>query len=71
METRSLGFIGGGRVTRILLQLFENRSSQFSKITVADTYPDVSANLKKSFQEILMDKVIRIRFNCSYSKDIK
>jgi len=55
METKSLGFIGGGRVTRILLQAFKNKNAHFSKIVVTDTNPDVSGNLKKSFPEIQVD----------------
>jgi pyrroline-5-carboxylate reductase len=49
---QSIGFIGGGRVTRILLQAFKNKNAQFSQIVVTDTNPDVSANLKKSFPDI-------------------
>jgi pyrroline-5-carboxylate reductase len=52
---QSIGFIGGGRVTRILLQAFKNKNAQFSKIVVTDTNPDVSGNLKKSFPEIQVD----------------
>jgi Pyrroline-5-carboxylate reductase len=52
---QSLGFIGGGRVTRILLQAFKNINTQFSKIVVFDTNSDVSGNLKKSFPEIQVD----------------
>jgi pyrroline-5-carboxylate reductase len=52
---QSIGFIGGGRVTRILLQAFKNKNAQFSKIVVTDTNPDVSANLKKSFPDIQVD----------------
>ena len=37
----SIGFIGGGRVTRILLQGFKNKKSSFGKVVVADTNPDV------------------------------
>src|SRR5664280_1086030 len=51
----SIGFIGGGRVTRILLQAFKNKNAQFSKIVVTDTNPDVSGNLKKSFADIQVD----------------
>jgi pyrroline-5-carboxylate reductase len=46
---KSIGFIGGGRVTRILLQGFKNKSVKFSKVVVADTNPDVLTNLKKHF----------------------
>ena len=31
---QSIGFIGGGRVTRILLHAFKNKNAQFSKIRV-------------------------------------
>ncbi len=53
---KSIGFIGGGRVTRILLQAFKNRNVQFNNIAVTDTNEDVLANLKKSFPEIQVDK---------------
>jgi pyrroline-5-carboxylate reductase len=52
---QSIGFIGGGRVTRILLQAFKNKNANFSKIVVTDTNPDVSGNLKKSFPDIQID----------------
>jgi pyrroline-5-carboxylate reductase len=52
---QSIGFIGGGRVTRILLQAFKNKNAKFSKIVVTDTNPDVSGNLKKSFPYIQVD----------------
>jgi len=52
---QSIGFIGGGRVTRILLQAFKNKNVQFSKIVVTDTNQDVSGNLKKSFPDIQVD----------------
>jgi pyrroline-5-carboxylate reductase len=55
MRTKSLGFIGGGRITKILLQAFKNKNAHFSKIVVADTNPDVSGNLKKSFPDIQVD----------------
>ncbi|MCJ7449290.1 MAG: NAD(P)-binding domain-containing protein [Bacteroidales bacterium] len=53
MKTRSLGFIGGGRVTRILLQGFKNKNVGFEKVVVADTNPEVLANLKKQFPEVM------------------
>ena len=52
MKTQSLGFIGGGRVTKILLQAFMNKNALFSKIVVTDTNADVLNNLKKSYPEI-------------------
>ena len=52
MKTKTLGFIGGGRVTRILLQAFKNKDVKFSKIIVTDTNKEVADNLKKAFPEI-------------------
>ena len=52
---QSIGFIGGGRVTRILLQAFKNKNAQFSKIVVTDTNPLVTGNLKKSFPDIQVE----------------
>ncbi|MFO7620073.1 MAG: NAD(P)-binding domain-containing protein [Bacteroidales bacterium] len=49
---QSIGFIGGGRVTRILLQGFKNKNVHFGKVVVTDTNPEVLANLKKHFPEI-------------------
>ena len=49
---QSIGFIGGGRVTKILLQGFKNKNVKFEKIVVTDTNPEVLANLKKQFPEV-------------------
>lgn len=48
----SIGFIGGGRVTKILLQGFINKNVTFKKVVVTDTNPEVLANLKKQFPEV-------------------
>jgi pyrroline-5-carboxylate reductase len=48
----TIGFIGGGRVTKILLQGFKNKDVKFEKVIVADSNPEVLANLKKQFPEI-------------------
>ncbi len=49
---KSIGFIGGGRVTKILLQGFNNKNVKFGKIVVTDTNPEVLTNLKKLFPEV-------------------
>jgi len=49
----SVGFIGGGRVTKILLQGFKNKNVKFEKVVVTDTNPEVLANLKKQFPDIV------------------
>jgi len=49
----SIGFIGGGRVTKILLQGFKNKDVKFEKVIVTDTNQEVLANLKKQFPEVV------------------
>ena len=49
---KSIGFIGGGRVTKILLQGFKNKNVLSGKVIVTDTNPEVLANLKKQFPEV-------------------
>ena len=49
---QSVGFIGGGRVTKILLQGFKNKNVKFEKVVITETNPEVVANLKKQFPEI-------------------
>jgi pyrroline-5-carboxylate reductase len=53
----SIGFVGGGRVTKILLQGFKNKNVKFGKIVVTDTNPEVLANLKKQFPEVEASEV--------------
>lgn len=43
---KSIGFIGGGRITRILLQAFSNKNVTFAKVVVTDTNKEVTAKLK-------------------------
>ena len=52
METISIGFIGGGRITKIMLHAFNKRHLQFDSITVCDTDKEVLENLKNDFPEI-------------------
>ena len=52
MKAKSLGFIGGGRITRIFLQAFANKKTDFSSIVVSDTNMDVLNDLKTRFPKI-------------------
>jgi len=52
MQTSSLGFIGGGRVTKIFLQAFANKKATFEKIIVFDINADVLSSLKSTFPKI-------------------
>jgi pyrroline-5-carboxylate reductase len=52
MNSKTLGFIGGGRVTRIILQSFVNKQLDFSSIVVCDTNPETLKDLKQQFPKI-------------------
>lgn len=52
MKTKSLGFIGGGRITKIFLQAFTNKKAKFQSIVVFDTNPEVLSTLKQQFPQI-------------------
>lgn len=52
MKTQSLGFIGGGRITKIFLQAFANRKTEFKSIVVFDTNAEVINTLKQQFPQI-------------------
>ena len=49
---KTIGFIGGGRITRILLRAFENAKISFAKVIVFDTNGEVLTNLKSIFPSI-------------------
>jgi len=51
----SIGFIGGGRITRILLQAFCNKNVNFSSVVVTDTNDEVTAKLKSTFPFIKVE----------------
>jgi pyrroline-5-carboxylate reductase len=52
MKAKTLGFIGGGRITRIFLQAFRNKDVSFDTVVVHDHNPENGANLKKQFPYI-------------------
>jgi pyrroline-5-carboxylate reductase len=45
----SVGFIGGGRITKILLQAFSNKNVKFNNVVVTDPNNDVTSKLKIKF----------------------
>ncbi len=49
---KSIGFIGGGRITKILLHAFQSKNAQFSQVIVYDIKREVTENLKKIFPNI-------------------
>lgn len=49
MKTKSLGFIGGGRITKVILQAFVNKKAIFSSISVFEPNADTLRSLKQKF----------------------
>ena len=54
MKTKSLGFIGGGRITKIFLQALTNKKADFQSVVVFDTNADVLVALKQQFSNIVI-----------------
>jgi pyrroline-5-carboxylate reductase len=54
MKTKSLGFIGGGRITKIILQAIANNKTEYKAIVVYDTNSEVLTALKHQFPVILL-----------------
>jgi pyrroline-5-carboxylate reductase len=52
MKPTTIGFIGGGRITRIFLQGFKNKAVEFNSIKVYDHNPDTVEALKTEFPEV-------------------
>lgn len=53
MKTTSVGFIGGGRITRIFLQAFKGKESWFDKVYIHDSNAEVCRVLTQSFPGIV------------------
>src|SRR5690606_23991270 len=49
MKPTTIGFIGGGRITKILLKAFQNKSVEFESIKVYDHNPEKFDSLKADF----------------------
>ncbi|HNY70006.1 MAG TPA: NAD(P)-binding domain-containing protein [Syntrophorhabdus sp.] len=52
MQYQSFGFIGGGRITRIILTALKKTGKLSKTVFVSDANPDVLANLKKDFPAV-------------------
>ena len=59
MKTNSLGFIGGGRITRIFLQAFANKNVGFQSVVVFDTNAEVLYALKQQFPQIQIAETVQ------------
>jgi pyrroline-5-carboxylate reductase len=52
MKTPSIGFIGSGRITRILLQAFANKKINLIQATVCDVNPEATAGIIKRYPDV-------------------
>jgi len=52
MKTTSIGFIGGGRITKIFLQAFQNKALDLDSVLVYEPNTDTASALKKQFPQI-------------------
>ncbi len=52
MHTHTVGFVGGGRITAILLEALGGSGLALERVTVSDTAPEVLARLKARFPPI-------------------
>ncbi|MBN2481015.1 MAG: NAD(P)-binding domain-containing protein [Bacteroidales bacterium] len=57
MKTRTLGFIGGGRITKIILQAFRNENVLFKSIDVFETNGEIAGKLHHSYPEIVLSEL--------------
>ena len=56
MSYQKIGFIGGGRVTRIILGGWKRKNALTGEILVLETNPEAAAKLKAEFPEIRLVK---------------
>lgn len=55
MKIRTIGFIGGGRITRIILQAFRNKKMDFGSIIVYDPDTEVAGKLREDFPNVKIE----------------
>ena len=49
---KTIGFIGGGRIVRIMLEGFKRKNLSFREVVVSDVSPEVLIHLKEKFPDI-------------------
>lgn len=54
MMDKTIGFIGGGRITRIILEGFKRKGLAFKRVVVSDINPEVLIHLKEKFPDIMI-----------------
>jgi pyrroline-5-carboxylate reductase len=60
MKIKKIGFIGGGRITRIILQAFRNKNLDFELISIYDPDKEVSSKLKEDFPSVKIESSNKI-----------
>jgi len=58
MIFKTAGFIGGGRIVRIILNGWKRKNAMPSEIKVLEIKPEVAERLKKQFPEVVL--VLRV-----------
>jgi pyrroline-5-carboxylate reductase len=58
MKTKTIGFIGGGRITKIFLKAFQNKKTSFENVKVFDPNSDTLDDLQTLFPEIELVKSV-------------
>ena len=53
MKTKTIGFIGGGRITKIILKALENFGQMPEQVIVSDTSSEILEKLKTEFPNII------------------
>lgn len=57
---KTLGFIGGGRITKIFLQAFSNRGLSLQNVAVCDSNNETLLQLKKKFPQITIASLVDV-----------
>jgi len=57
MKDKTIGFIGGGRITKIFLQAFKSADVSFSKIVVFDPNTESTRKLQNNFTQIECESI--------------
>lgn len=52
MKAKSIGFIGGGRITKIFLQAFQNKASEFKSVKVFDPNSEALETLRTFYPNV-------------------
>ncbi len=59
MKTKTIGFIGGGRITKIFLHAFQNKKTVFENVKVFDPNSETLNALQSLFPEIEIAKSVQ------------